>query len=195
MAYILCQSAPPKVAEVVKCLDTDFDSDSRAFLTFHGASLSDIISPARLSSAGGKERLKCNVHFLRYYLCQQPCRLDEKVGGASVPCVAEPGLPCSPPPPHPNLLDRTATCSQPRLSGARAGRTREGREKVEAEAERMRRGTDTVRERERKRAGNVDRRGVEGGFERGGGAAIARGRESRCSVSNLPLWDGGVRTV
>lgn len=116
---------------MVKCLDTDFDSDSRAFLTFHRASLSDIISPARLSSAGGKERLKCNVHFLRYYLCQQPCRLDEKRGEPFVPCMAEPG---PPPTPHPNLLDRTVTCSQPRLSGARAGQTREGREKVEAEA-------------------------------------------------------------
>lgn len=59
-------------------------------------------------------------------------------------------------------------------------------------AERMRRGTDTVAVRER--AGNVDR-GGRGGLKRRGGAPIARGRESRCSVSNLALWDGGVRTV
>lgn len=38
------------------------------------------------------------------------------------------------------------------------------------------------------RLGGVDLKGE-------GGAAIARGRESRCGVSNLPLWDGGVRTV
>lgn len=144
----------PKVAEVVKCLDTDFDSDSREFLTFHRASLSDIISLARLSSAGGRKRLKCNVHFLHYYLCQQPCRLDEG-GGASVPCVAEPG-------PHPNPLDCTVTCSQPRLSGARAGQAREGREKVEAEAERMRQGTDTVAVREREQ-GMLTEGGVGGG--------------------------------
>lgn len=135
----------PKVAEVVKCLDTDFDSDSRAFLTFHRASLSDIISPARLSSAGGKERLKCNVYFFTPLPLSTALPTGRRGGHLRRAWL---NLVSPPPPPHPNPLDCTVTCSQPRLSGARAGRTREGREKVEVEAERMRRGTDTVVVRE-----------------------------------------------